>query len=664
MLAAKDSTQLKSDPDISVCIHCGKETARGAAYCCRGCESVHQLLVGKGLGYFYQLRDQARMQPVAKVAIPLENEASPVPDELRKARFYIEGIHCLGCLWLLEKLPEIDPRIEKASLDYSHGILEISREPEISWTEISTLIRTLGYNPKPLASDDGKKARHAEMVAQAIRLGVAGFSAGNIMLLTVAIYAGAEGAIARDFQLLSFALSLPALTYSAWPLYRSAWVPLTHGRSSVDLAISLALLSGIGLSVFNLIQGRGNETYFDSLTMLVFLLLASRFFLNRFRESLSRETPCLSFLSQQRYLRQSPNPGLVKAQDLRARDQILLGVGQTLPADARLSSGPAHFDFSLLTGESAPVKLFQGDTVEAGAKALEAGSNFQVLRPAAESRLSGILDQINIFKLARSPSLDFADRVGRRFVFVVLAIALALTLLLPFPAGFHRALVLVIVTCPCVLAFAVPLAFTRTLQQAARGGILFRASDKIEDLAQARTAFLDKTGTLTEGNFEVLEWEQFEGSEAETRSAVLALERESGHPVAKALVRYLDSGSPDRAQVGELREFPGIGVSGKIDSVKWEISRVTERETAHNLVSVLRDGVLMADISLGDQLRPEAPQFVAELRAAGIKPVILSGDTEARVAAVARATGISEWRSRLKPEEKAEIVKATNNSIM
>lgn len=650
------------------CLHCGSETISGLQYCCAGCERIYTLLQKKGLQHFYSLRDQIPLGKIfspAKLFAPeLELANTDIPSHQLRQSFYLEGIHCLGCLWLLEKLPEIEPRILSASLDFSHGILHINRDPKISWPEAVSLIRQLGYVPRPLEEDKGEQAQRSDRIQQTIRLGVAGFCAGNIMLLAVSIYGGASGMLAQNFALLSFLIALPALTYSAWPLYRSALLPLRYRRISVDLAVSLAIWVGFGLSIFNLFFGARTETYFDSLTMLVFLLLASRYFLNRFRESLGKEGPCLSLLSVHRYLRTGSSRAEVRAEEIIRGDVILLKTGQTLPADSHLQSPFAHFDLSLLTGESAPVKLFQGDAVDAGAKLLTGEAMVSAIRPSSQSRLAKIVEQTQAQHSNRSASLDFADRMGKRFVVVVLALAALTALFLPFPDGLQRALVLVIVTCPCVLAFAVPLAFTRALQQAARAGILFRSAEKVEELASAKTIFLDKTGTLTEGNFEVVKWNQFSGDEQETRAVALALEKKSHHPVAKAIVRHLDTLSLPQCEIERFLEQPGLGVSGFSGGEEWEICGLRKNTTADNVVGVFRGGKLLASISLGDQLRPGASDFIAELHRLGLRAVILSGDNENRVAAVAKSVGVDGWKSALSPENKAELVRETPRSVM
>lgn len=633
------------------CRHCGEPTRSNSNFCCAGCESVYSLLASRGLTHYYELRDR---YSIAKPRITSAPSAEVYP-EAAEAALYIEGIHCLGCLWLLEKLPEIDPRILGSSLDMAHQILSVKIGPAIGWEEVTDLLRQLGYSAQFIEKDEGEKIRVKDQRRQLWRVALAGFSAGNVMLLAVSLYAGADGWWGRHFGYLSLFLAAPALLYCAWPIYRSAFAPLRRGRISVDLAIAFALIAGTGMSLWSLSSG-GSSVYFDSLTMLVFLLLSSRYALARMRESLAKDS--VSFLGGELY--EVEGKGRHKAAALEIGDRIALRPGQTVPADARLLTHSAHFDLSLLTGESHPEKFRAGDTVESGTRALNDRAEMQVLRPAAESRLAKILGQIRAFRSQRSPSVEFADRLGRWFVFVVLGLAALTLFLLPGEEGLRRALALVIVTCPCVLAFAVPLNLTRALQIAAGHGIVFRGAEKMEELAKAKSVFLDKTGTLTTGQFELLGWRTIQGDTEEAQAACRAIEEASAHPVAKAIVRAL----PPSGQAAEwAREIPGLGIEGSVRGRPWSVRRLGGG-AGYNLVGVFQGEELRAEITLGDSLRPEAPAVVDELHRLGLKVSILSGDSESSVASVAYSLGIQEWRARLLPEEKARITSQEENAVM
>ncbi len=655
------SSNVKS-PQAPACLHCGLPSLRHSSFCCPGCESVYSLLMERNLGHFYKLREANSFRPPAPAPDPSTlNSDSPFEKiaSRSKARFYLQGIHCLGCLWLLEKLPEIEPRILEARLDMAHNILEVKiQDGEIGWAEVSGWISRLGYQAKAL--DEGEKAEDArkqEHGAQLLRLGVAAFGAGNIMLLTISIYAGADPLWSRNFAWLSALLAAPVLLYSAGPLYLSAFGPLRRGQLSIDLAIVIALLAGIATSIASLLRGEPGGIYFDSLSMLVFLLLSSRYLLQRMRESLASSAPCLAFQENERFERTLPKPARVSASDLKPGDEIQLRTGQVLPVDAiLLEPGNTYLDLSLLTGESIPVKFRQQERVEAGSKLEGKASLFRVASIASESRLSGILQQIRAYELHRSPSVDFADRIGRRFVLAVLGLFAILLFWNPSGEGLSRALALAIVTCPCVLAFAIPLTLTRSLQKAARRGILFRDSARMETLASAKQVFLDKTGTLTTGLFSVKEWKRAHGSLEEAKAAAVALERHSSHPIARAVLRDTNPEN-EIPNATEVKEVQSYGISGNIAGKEWKVVRSeTPSSPGENCVEILCDGILRAELVLGDALRPEAPLVLQELEKLGLSVHLLSGDSAINTGAIAWKLGIPSWQAGLKPEDKARIL--------
>ena len=651
--------------DARSCLHCGLPAPRGTSFCCPGCASVHALLMERGLGHFYRLQKENSFRPPAPVpADPGASGAEGLAGATR-ARFLLEGIHCLGCLWLLEKLPEIEPRILAARLDMAHDILEVTVRPGgIAWGEVAAWISRLGYRARALAeAESAQEARKNEQKGQLARLGVAAFGAGNIMLLSIAVYAGADPSWSLGFAWLSAALAAPVLGYAAWPLYRMAFGALLRGRLSIDLAIVLALLAGIAMSALSLARGSAEQVYFDSLSMLVFLLLASRYLLARMRESLASQAPCLAFQEHECFDRVHPSPGRVPAGAIRPGDLLLLQPGQVLPVDSVLAEAEAYCDLSLLTGESLPVKVKGEEAVEAGSRLEGRPARFRVRAPAAESRLAKILAQVRAYELHKSPALLFADRMGRRFVLVVLAFCALLLAVNPGGTGLERALALAIVTCPCVLAFAIPLALTRALQRAARRGILFRDSANLEALAAARNFFLDKTGTLTTGLFEVREWKRIHGSLDEARAAAAALEKHSTHPVARAILRSVAGGElPGATNVAETH---GLGIRGTVGGHEWEVVRSSlPALPGENRVDVLRDGRLCAEIVLGDAVRPEAAGALAQLRRMGLRLQLLSGDTPLNTGALARHLGLDLYQGGLSPEAKAAVVNAYQGSVM
>lgn len=647
------------------CQHCGLAVAGDVVFCCAGCESVHSLLVERGLEHFYTLRDRYSFKKPAPISAGSLSPQEHLLEEssAKKEKFYLEGIHCLGCLWLLEKLPEIDPRILSSSLDFAHQLLEVEIGDQISWPDVSRLIRQLGYSAKPIRADGLAPIRRRDAQRQLARIGVAAFCSGNIMLLSVAVYAGTDPFWSRRFGWLSFALALPVLTYSAWPIYKASFLPLAKGRISVDLAIASALAAGSVMSVWGVVREIPGQVYFDSLSMLVFLLLSSRYLLMKFRESLAKDSNFLTFLAGEKYLRVSPRPGPIKAPDIDIGDEFILMTDQALPVDAVLLDPKSHFDLSLLTGESLPLTFRAGDRIEAGAVLRESSSRLRADRKASESRLALTLEKIRSYQMERSPSLDFADRLGKYFVAASLLGSALLLLLFPGEEGVRRALALVIVTCPCVLAFAVPLAFTRAMQIAARNGILFVTPGKLEELAKVKNIFFDKTGTVTTGNFEVREWRQVGRFGHATKRAALALEGASLHPVGKAITRFCAAEGIGRSPA-EAQELSGYGVSGEFEGNSWRIGKSARTAAGQNIVEILANGRLEAEVILGDSVRAGSQMVISSLAKKGITAVILSGDHAENVSKVAASVGISNWHGDLKPEDKARLVGAAKDSAM
>ena len=643
---------------VLACLHCGNAVSGDSSFCCSGCECVYRLLHEKGLASFYQLKGEfgfAPSKPVILEPAPLEQIAG------EKAELYLEGIHCLGCLWILEKLPNLDPGVMESRLDISTNILTLRiDEHKTNWRDILELLRNLGYRPRPIEKETKAEALAQNQKKQLYRIGIAAFCLGNVMLFSLPIYTGADPELSKQFSRLAFAVSLPSLIYSAWPIYRSAFFPLMKGFVSVDLPIALALASGILLSAWNLIH-RSAESYVDSLSMLVFLLLSSRYLLQRSREKFQKSSVFLSFLENRTFQRLFPEPQLASAKELQVGDRFVLKTGEMLPVDSIVRS-PGHsiFNLAMLTGESEPIKIQEGNLVHSGSILAGGNAELEVKHRSGNSRLAEILSQMEAYGMHRSRAMALADKIGQYFVWVVLAISLMLLAIYPNEEGFRRALTLAIVSCPCVLAFAIPLSFHRFIQFAANRGILVRDLDALESIANCKNIFLDKTGTLTDGDFSVQNFLSLASNEEAAKVATVSLEQKSTHPVAKALVRYLKEFSP--LEVQDFRECLSQGVEGIVGGDHWSLTKVTESAEL-NTVGVFHEGSLVGIFSLKDSLRSDAKSSVHKLKLMGISPTLLTGDKNSIAAPVANILKIP-FHADLSPEQKAEIVKEKENTLM
>lgn len=668
------------------CAHCGlvvpgsAKFASELAFCCAGCRTVYGILKRSGLEGYYELRESLGWKPGGRnerAPDDLERvygylDSAPLSDDHSDGErvFFLEGVHCTACLWLIERLPEFCTEVTSARLNLHDSTVRIVRSADGKWSRVAALLHQLGYPPHWVTdAEEGRRLKTLEERALLIRIGVAGACAGNIMLLAVAIYAGATGWWADTFHAWSGILALPALFFSATPLYRSAWGAMRSRRLSVDVPIVLAVLSGAVVSYWSLFFGKSDSVYLDSVVALIFLLLSTRYFLKRVQGHQTMTSHLMRYLapiSARKFDVERNEYAMVASVSLRSGDRIRVDRNEVIPADGKLLTRDASVQEAVLTGESVPRVARVGQTVFSGSVLLSEPVEVEVQASGALTRIGKLIRSIEMGAYSKPAIVSLADRVGRAFLTAVM-IASAVLVVTHWGVnpvdGIQRALTLLIVTCPCAFALATPLAFSLSLGRAAGEGILIKDAETLERLAKVRNIFLDKTGTLTYGNFEVFGWNWMgRFSKEEIRRAVRALESRSAHPIARALVADL-GGSSNGVDpvVGEFSEVLGVGVSGRVDGQLYEV-----RGNGPGMIGIWRNGELQAEVRVGDQIRPEARVLVSELKSAGLEVGVLSGDREKTVRSVALEVGISEGRIgfELSPEQKAEIIRASKDTLM
>ncbi len=658
-----------------LCVHCGTAFGGRGLFCCGGCETVFGILQAGGLGEYYDIKAAGyAFQPAGPVDAKPEAYGHLDSPELRarylnaegEARFFVEGIHCVACLWLLERLPRLSPELAACRLDLGQSLLTVRLQAEGRLSPVAALIHRLGYRPHPIQDDaDLEALQQQEQRAALLRLGVAGACAGNIMLMAVALYGGATGPLADLFRWVSAGLFLPVLAYSAVPFYRSAAGSLKARQINIDVPIVLALALGALASAFNLLHG-SPHIYFDSLAALVFLLLGSRYALRRLQARSARSSQLLqNFFAPVAHRLDGEGFTDVPPESLRPGDRVRVDHGERLPADGTLLEGRTQINAAWLTGEGLPVEAREGDRLYAGT--LNEGPAFRldVAHAVHESRLGQILRDLE--KDARPPLVGLTDRMARHFLAAVLALAAgAFAWFAPSAPleGLNRALSLLIVTCPCALALATPLTFSRSLGRAWRKGYVVKSGEALERLSEVSAVFFDKTGTLTHGELVVGAWEDLAGDPALNRGLVRGLEQASLHPVARALRHHLrEAAAPPLEEVAEI---VGEGVRGRFEGRRVEVRALPGGDGSATTVGLLVDGEVHARIGLRDRVRGEAARALRGLAALGCPATILSGDGAAVVARLGAELGLTPGacRSGLGPEAKVDLVAAAPRSLM
>jgi P-type Cu2+ transporter len=691
------------------CAHCGLPAQRdpGAdasepAFCCSGCRAVYRVLHEAGLGEYYNLQ-KLGSERAAEPASPRQASYAEFDEpsflaahtrpagSLRSIELLLEGVHCAACVWLVERLPQVLPGVASCRLDLGRGSAELLFDPSL--VQLSRIARTLdsfGYPPHPYRSVDRVRIRKTEDRSALIRLGIAGAVAGNTMLLAVALYAGAAGPLASLFRWASLMLTVVSLAWPGRTFFATAIAGLRTRKLHMDLPISLALIGAGGFSAAGVLAG-SNHIYFDSITMLVFLLLAARYVQSRALRAASDASELLLALtpSTARRVHEDGSVREVPSDALVTGDVFEVLAGDSVPADGTVLRGASRLDNALLTGESMPVDAGEGSEIHAGATNMSARLVVRATATGDATRVGKLLKAVQEAQARRAPIVQSADRMASWFVAAVLGLA-ALAAVVWAGQGpataLERAIAMLVVTCPCALGLATPLALSHAIGAAARNGIFIKGSDTVEALARVNRLILDKTGTLTTGRVALV---GFEGP-AVSAQRLAALEAHSAHPFARAMgeprawSRDREGAGPGflppaAMRVDSVYESSGGGIQGCVEGVRviagtaaylashgcaltedWSHRAAEAAEAGQSPVLVAEDGHVVALAVFGDTLRADTLRAVESLRAMKLSLGILSGDHPGAVRHVAGQLGIAagEARGGVEPEGKLRIVEA------
>jgi P-type Cu2+ transporter len=679
------------------CAHCGLAVPAAAVdaaalhqFCCEGCRAVWAILHEHGLERYYALRAGAAPAPapaVDRLYSELDDPGfqgracRPEPGGLLSTELYLEGVHCGACVWLVEKLPGLVPGVAEARLDLPRSQARVVWDPRtVPLSAIARRLGSLGYTPHPCRGLAAQAARRREDRAMLARIGLAGAVAANVMGIAFALYGGMldgmEPEFAAFFRWTSLLLTVPSLIWGGGVFFRSAWSALSARTLGMDLPISIGLLTGFLHGVVNTVRGSG-EVYFDSVAALIFLLLSGRYLQRRQQRAAgdAAELAASLYPTSARLL-EDGRVREVALETLAPGVLVEVRAGDLVPADGVIAAGRSTVDLSLLSGESAPQGVRAGDRVHAGTLNLASRLEVRVERTGEDTRVGRLMTLVEEHARRRAPIAQLADRISGHFVAVVLTLAtvtFALWARVDPSRALDHAAALLIVTCPCALGLATPLAVSAAIGQAARAGFLIKGGDVLEKLTRPGRMWLDKTGTLTEGRATLVRWH----GDASVKPLVVAAEAHSLHPLARAFLRAL--GEPPAAACVEITETHGGGVEALADgrrlvvgSPEFVIGRAGESSPAlaavvgalagEGLTPVLVavDGRVVAAAGFGDPLRGDAGEALDQVRALGWRPGILSGDD----ARIARAAGdrlglaAPDCRGGVSPEDKLQAVLA------
>jgi len=689
------------------CYHCGQPVPddvdlqvrvaeSSQSMCCVGCQAVAQAIVDNGLADYYRNRDalpESRREALPEVLDNLrlfdhadfqKSFVRALGEHEREASLILEGVTCAACIWLNEQHVSHLPGVAGVDINYTTRRARVRwDESRIQLSDILAAIAAIGYRAYPYDPARNEELARKERRDALWRVWVAGFGMMQVMMYAIPVYM-AEGDMTADIESLmrwaSLFLTLPVVFYSAAPFFRNAWRDLKLRRVGMDVPVALGVGAAFLASLWATFTAAG-EVYFDSVTMFVFFLLGGRLLEMSARQKAVGVTEALAKLRPafaEKMLSYPADRSLnqVVVADLAPGDVVLVRAGAAIPSDGRVLEGVSSVNESLLTGESLPVAKGVGDSVTGGSMNVESPLVIRVDSVGEETRLSAIVRLMERAAMEKPRVVEMADRIASRFVAALLLVAALVAVvwwqLDPSKALWITVSVLV-VTCPCALSLATPIALTVASGALAREGLLVTRGHGIETLARSTHFVFDKTGTLTTGRMRLLEILPMNGwVTEEALSLARGLEAMSEHPVGKALREHGGGPRAGEALFAELNNVPGQGIEAVANSQRWRIGRpdfvaelvgsvipeavATLAVRGDTVVALGSTAGWAAFFSLGDDIRPEARALVDDLKASGRRVVLLSGDAPGAAGRVGKALGMDEVLGGVSPQGKHDYV--------
>lgn len=679
------------------CFHCHQPVPRGLnltveiegdaqPMCCYGCQTVAQTIVEQGLEHYYKYRQvDANGVPQALVPDELQNlnekvKAYDDPDiqrefvrtqsnsTLAEVTLAVEGMICAACAWLIERQLFNTPGVKHVVVNASTDRVQVKWDTSVcQLSDVLAAIHQVGYRALPFQQADLEQSFEKKRRSYIMRLGVAGLASMQTMMVAFGLYYDDIDDMHRlYFWWVSLLFTAPVIVYSCQPFFANAIRALRARSVNMDVPVSLAMLLAFVASFYATVFDTG-EIYYECVSMFAFLLLSGRY---------------LELLAKHRAIANAANlmkliPSLAERETdgqwqkvmvkyLEKGDRVRVLPGDPLPVDGTLVSASAWCDESLLTGESRPVNKKSGDSMYAGSINQQAPITIAVTGTHQDTLLSSIVSLQDTAMEQKPRFARFADVVGRYFVvgtLLVASLTFASWMFLAPADAFWITLSVLVATCPCALALAAPTAMSGAINRLNRRGVLLKNATILEGLSHIKTLCLDKTGTLTQGKFRIVEsWHHDAAAGDNLDRLAKSLEAFSEHPLARPF-QYL---AGDSVSVKDVENHPGEGLSGRYKGQAYRIGSLSFIQQWHpgfesplgkaNVFLCDRTSVLGA-YQVDDELRPDARALVDWFQARGGDVVMLTGDDHKRATSLASEVGIVTVQSGLKPADKLAAVK-------
>jgi Cu2+-exporting ATPase len=682
------------------CFHCGEDVPKGLSLfvqidkieqtmCCIGCQSVAQTIVDNALTDYYRFRTEPATK--SENLIPeqlqrttllddetLQTEFAFSDGQFKETILTIEGISCAACAWLIEmqlnklvglKSINVNATTQRATIKWQENTIKLS--------EILNAIDKVGYKALPFKASNSEKMNQKHSKTFIKRLGISGILMMQVMMIAIGLYFGAFSGMSIHHHVylryISLILTIPIISYGAFPFYIGAINALKAKRLSMDVPVSIAIILAFSASAWATMNQSG-EVYFESVSMFTFLLLIGKFLEFRARNRAAEVSANLLKLMPMTAVRiQNDKEEFIIARKLKAGDKVIIKPGETVPADGTVVSGSSQLNEAMLSGEQVPISKKLGDQVFAGTINGDGNLIVEVKNAGQHSFLSQLI-RISEASQAHKPKLaKLSDKIAQYFVAIILLTAIGTAWYwqqhLPEEA-FWITLSVLVATCPCALSLATPTALTCATTRLNRSGIMIKSAHVMETIPSVDLIAFDKTGTLTSGDFTIDKVITID--ETYTEDSLLAfasaLESHSEHPIAKAFVPHRNfSYTAENIEV-----ISGIGVQGNVNNYQIKIGKPSwffnttagceylneknfkQYNDAQCLLSI--NGKLSAVFYLKDKIRHESKTLINQLHQSNITTCMVSGDHEAGCEHVQSELTLGSAYSQLSATDKMDKI--------
>lgn len=647
----------------------------GHFFCCTGCEAVFELVQSKGLGDFYERLGKNSLEPVnfkQNLGV-FDSFVRPTNEGFSEIHLVIDGIFCAACVWLNEKILIEEQGVIEASVNpLTHKARVVFDERQVSLKRILTLIQSIGY--KPSAYDPLKQEQKALSTKREFysKLVVAVACVMNVMWIAVAKYAGFFSLMdAQTKDILNFAefvLASPVLFYTGSAFYKNAYFSLKHGQISMDFLVIFGASLAYTYSLWAMFS-RGGEVYFDSVAMIICFVFVGKYLEVLVKKHATDTMDGLNdFLKGEILVFNGKEFAPKDAYAVQVGDIIQLKTGDKILIDGVCVRGEASIDSSSLSGESEPVLVQAGTNINSACVVLDGSVEYRALKPYAESKLSQI---ISLLELSQKPKIQsLVAQIAVYFSRTVLAVALLCFCFWYFvrESGAEFALInaisVLIISCPCAFALATPVSNLIALFQALKLKVLFKSSDKIEDLSKCDYAVFDKTGVLTDFKLKIARYELNQKANLNELFAFINL---SNHPVSASIRGFLQEKVKDKKHLefSAIKEIRAKGISARLKNDEFiggnahflqECGIKMNQKFSDTHFVFAKNGEILAHFEFESVLRAGAIELISYLKKIKMPIKMLTGDNEKAAQKVASKLGITDFTAFCLPENKMQVV--------